>query len=104
MNLLPSEACREQCSQAFSPWLPVETDSFNRAKEAPAHRGTRVLTTHRRRETYFTVKTQERIPWELAGRRTARVGFPEREEKLLGPVFVCRGPDRGWGRERSELY
>lgn len=93
-----------QCVQAFFPWLPVETDSFN---QAPAP-GTRVRARHITLETYFNVKTLERIPWELVGRRRQELDFLKERKNdspasLCTHLFVTRGT-RGMGDIKGETH
>lgn len=48
-------------------------------------------------ETYFNVKTLERIPWELVRETWARVGFPKGEEKRFSRFSVYRAICEGGG-------
>lgn len=59
-------------------------------------------------ETYFNVKTLERIPWELVGRRRQELDFLK-ERKNASPaslcthLFVTRGT-RGMGDIKGETH
>lgn len=58
-------------------------------------------------ETYFNVKTLERIPWELVGRRRQELDFlKERKNASPASLFVRRGTrgTRGIGDIKEERF
>lgn len=96
--LLP--ALSWQCVQAFFPWLPVETDSFNRSKEAPAPRAhvcSRHITGEKR---ILTWKRQKGFRGNPSAEARQELDFPDRRKNALS---LCVETSTGKGTRGEEL-